>query len=84
MWDKTHHNSSAIVDTGPDDTTEEVTTDDDTTTGETELVTAALSWIGQDLIQHRMLSQKNEDTDTNVTRNQAGIRRKLIACNGKL
>ena len=34
---------------------------------------------GQDLIQQRTLTQMNEATATKVTRNQAGIRRKLAA-----
>ncbi len=34
---------------------------------------------GQDLIQHRTLTQMNEATATKVTRNQAGTRRKLAA-----
>jgi len=70
-----HHNSSVMAGTDPDeDTAAGDTTDDEVTEG--------LSCIGHDLIQHRMLSQKNEDTDTNVTLNQAGIRRKLIAVAG--
>ena len=69
-----HHNSSVLAATDPDDETAAGDTTDE------DEVTEGLSCIGHDLIQHRMLSQKNEDTDTNVTRNQAGIRRKLIAC----
>lgn len=34
---------------------------------------------GQDLIQQRTLTQMNEAMATKVTRNQAGIRRKLAA-----
>ena len=34
---------------------------------------------GQDLIQQSTLTQMNEATATKVTRNQAGIRRKLAA-----
>ena len=47
------------------------------------LAAAGEAWLdtdrGWDLIQLSTLSHTNEATDTNVTRSQAGMNRKLIA-----
>ena len=51
------------------------------TSGLEVFLTGADSSRGQDLIQQRTLTQTNEANATNVTRNQAGIRKKLVACN---
>ena len=42
-------------------------------------VTEELDCLGQDLIQQRMFNQKNIDTDTKETLNQAGTNKKLTA-----
>ena len=47
-------------------------------------VTEGLDCLGQDLIQQRMFNQKNIDTDTKETLNQAGTNKKLTAWKIKL